>query len=244
MASLRLANRVSVVTGASSGIGREIALGLAEAGAAVCLIGRDRGRLADVAEAAQAAGARDVLAVPTDITDSEALRLAAETVEARFGDVDMLIHSAGIYARGAFEDASVEEFDEIYATNLRAPFRLFQKMLPALRRRHGDIVLISSTQGLSAHAGVGQYAASHHGLRALADSLREEVNPAGVRVTVLHVGTTATPMQERIHAARGLPYAPERLLQPRDVASMVVAVLDLPRTAEVTELTIRSMQKP
>jgi NADP-dependent 3-hydroxy acid dehydrogenase YdfG len=244
MALRRLVDCVSVITGASGGIGRAVALALATEGVALCLTGRNVSRLADVEAQARAAGAGELVSVCGDITEDNDLNTVASTVNDRFGGADMLIHCAGVYRRASFEDASIEDFDALYATNLRAPYRLMQKMLPLLRRRQGDIVLISSTQGLTAGVGVGQYAATHHGLKALADSLRAEINGAGVRVTVLHVGTTATPLQERIHAAAERPYAPERLLQPQDIASIVVAAVSLPRSAEITELTIRSMQKP
>lgn len=240
----RFADCVSIVTGASSGIGRGIALALAAEGAAICLTGRNRDRLAATESDARAAGARDLLAMRVEMTNDDDIKALADAVNDRFGGVDILIHCAGAYARASFENASIEDFDALYATNLRAPYRLIQHMLPFIRKRRGDIVLISSTQGLAARAEVGQYAASHHGLKALADSLREEINGAGVRVTVLHVGSTATPLQARIHASVGRHYAPERLLQPEDIASIVVAVVGLPPTAEVTDLTIRSMQKP
>jgi NADP-dependent 3-hydroxy acid dehydrogenase YdfG len=244
MPSRRFSDCVSVVTGASSGIGRAIALALAVEGAAICLTGRDRNRLAVAESDARAAGARDLLAIRLEMTNDDDLKALVDAVEDRFGGVDILIHCAGTYARGSLENASIEDFDVLYATNLRAPYRLMQHMLPLIRRRHGDIVLVSSTQGLAARAEVGQYAATHHGLKALADSLREEVNGDGVRVTVLHVGSTATPLQARIHASLGRHYTPERLLQAEDIASIVIAAVALPRTAEVTDLTIRSMQKP
>jgi len=240
----RFADCVSIVTGASSGIGRAITLALAAEGAAICVTGRDRDRLAAAESDARAAGACDLLAMRLEMTNDHDLEALTDAVNNRFGGVDILIHCAGIYARASLEDASIEDLDALYATNLRAPYRLIQRMLPLIRRRHGDIVLISSTQGLAARAGVGQYAATHHGLKALADSLREEINGDGVRVTVLHVGSTATALQARIHASLGRHYAPEQLLQPEDIASIVVAAVALPRTAEVTDLTIRSLHKP
>jgi NADP-dependent 3-hydroxy acid dehydrogenase YdfG len=153
------------------------------------------------------------------------------------------VHCAGEYERAPLETAPIEDFDALYRANMRGPYRLTQLVLRSLRQRKGDIIFVNSTQGLAATASVGQYAATQHGIRAVADSLREEINSAGVRVTVLHAGSTATPRQQRIREATGRPYEPERLLQPEDIASIVVAVLRLPRTAEVTSLVIRPMQK-
>jgi NAD(P)-dependent dehydrogenase (short-subunit alcohol dehydrogenase family) len=104
-------------------------------------------------------------------------------------------------------------------------------------------VFINSSQGLAASPGVGQYAAAKHGLRAVADSLRGEVNDRGTRVLSVHVGRTATPMQERIFAMEGRAYAPERLMQPEDVGQVVLAALVLPRTAEMTSVSIRPALK-
>ena len=102
---------------------------------------------------------------------------------------------------------------------------------------------MNSTVGLQARAGVGAYAASKHALRAVADALREEVNPDGVRVLSVYPGRTATPQQAAIHAEEGTPYRPERLLQPADVAAAVVHALTMDRTAEITDLRVRPMQK-
>jgi NADP-dependent 3-hydroxy acid dehydrogenase YdfG len=234
----------ALVTGSSSGIGRAIALALAAKGARLCLAARNRDRLGEVEAVAHSVGAHVVLAVPTDLTsESDVERLTSSTV-AKFGDIDVLIHCAGEYARAPLETAPVKDMDALYAVNVRAPYRLTQCFLPALRRRNGDIVFINSTQGLAASGTVGQFAATQHALKAVADSLRDEVNADGVRVTTLHVGTTATPRQQRIFAATNREYAPERLIQPEDVASMVVAILGLPRSAEITNLTIRPAQKP
>jgi short-subunit dehydrogenase len=237
------AEAIALVTGASSGIGRAIALALAAKGTSLCLVGRNRDRLAEVKTAAHSAGAREVLAVPADLTDADDFERLTAAV-GQVGDIDILVHCAGEYARAPLEAAAVTDMDALYAANLRAPYRLTQFFLPALRRRKGDILFINSTQGLAASADVGQFAATQHALKAVADSLRDEINATGVRVTTLHVGTTATPRQERIFAATGRPYAPDRLMQPDDVASAAIAVLGLPRSAEVTSLSIRPMQKP
>jgi NAD(P)-dependent dehydrogenase (short-subunit alcohol dehydrogenase family) len=234
----------ALVTGANSGIGRAIALALAAEGRGVCLVGRNRDRLKQAAIAAREAGAGKLLAVPADLTHEDDLERLAASATGHFGDIDILVHCAGEYARAPFEAAAPGQMDALYAANVRAPYRLTQLLLPSLRRRKGDILFINSTQGLAASGAVGQFAATQHALRALADSLREEINAAGIRVTTLHVGSTATPRQERIFAATGRDYMPDRLIQPDDVASLAVAILRLPHSAEVTNLTMRPMQKP
>jgi NADP-dependent 3-hydroxy acid dehydrogenase YdfG len=90
---------------------------------------------------------------------------------------------------------------------------------------------------------VGQYGAMKHALKAIADSLRAEVNPKGIRVLSVYLGRTATPMQADIHREEGKIYRPEALLQPCDVASTIIHAITLPRTAEITDISIRPMKK-
>jgi NADP-dependent 3-hydroxy acid dehydrogenase YdfG len=110
-----------------------------------------------------------------------------------------------------------------------------------LKSQRGQIVFINSNAGLSAVSCSGQYSATKHALKAVADSLRQEVNPAGVRVLDVFIGRTATPMQARLHALEGKSYSPDRLIQPEDVGSMVAHALCLPRSVEVTAIHMRPM---
>jgi NADP-dependent 3-hydroxy acid dehydrogenase YdfG len=157
-------------------------------------------------------------------------------------DIDLLIHCAGVLVTGQIESTPVESFDWQYRTNVRAPYFLTQALLPMLRARQGQIVFLNSS--VSGRANIGQYAATKHALKALADSLREEVNTAGVRVLSVYPGRTAGSMQAALHAIEGKVYCPERLMQPEDVAQMVIHALGLPRSAEVTDIHLRPMTKP
>jgi len=141
------------------------------------------------------------------------------------------------------EKASASDFDELYRLNVRAPYLLTQALIPMLRAQKGQVVFLNSTVGLRSKARIAQYAATKHALKAVADSLREELNEAGVRVLSVFLGSTATPMQERIHKIEGRIFRPELLCQPSDVASIVISSLLLPKTAEVTDIIIRPMKK-
>jgi NADP-dependent 3-hydroxy acid dehydrogenase YdfG len=231
-----------VVTGASSGIGRAVAVALASSGATVCAVARRRDELEITASLAGGAG--NFVLFNADLKREDQIEEVAAALLARDGGVDVLVHSAGAWSHGEIQSASVRELDQMYATNVRAPYLLTQALLPALRERNGQIVFINSTAGLTARAGVAQYAATKHALKAIADGLREEVNADGVRVLSVYPGRTATPLQSRVFAAEGRPYAPERLMQPADVASVVLNAITLPRTAEVTDVMVRSALKP
>jgi short-subunit dehydrogenase len=237
-----LAAQVAVVTGASRGIGRAIALELAAAGAEVWVLARDASALAEVAaEARVAGGCAQPFAL--DLCRDEDLARFRDELQARGAEVDVLVHSAGMHASGAVAEAPVAELDAQYRANVRAPYALTQLLLPMLRPRRGQVVFVNSSVGLQARAHVGPFAATQHALRALADALRDEVNADGVRVLTVYPGRTASPRQAAIHAAEGKPYHPERLMQPADVAAVVVRALSLDRTAEVTEIRLRPMQK-
>jgi NADP-dependent 3-hydroxy acid dehydrogenase YdfG len=237
------ADQIAVVTGASSGIGKAIALRLAAQGATLCLIGRRAAALASVAQSAGAAAPR-VLHCPADLTLDKDIQELLARLQRHYDRIDLLVHSAGAISLGQHETAPVEDFDRQYRTNVRAPYVLTQALLPMLRDSRGQIVFINSQAGLNARANMGQYAATKYALKALADSLREEVNAAGVRVLSVYPGRTASPMQVAMHAVEGKEYHPERLMQPDDVAAVVLQALSLPRSTEVTDIILRPLRKP
>jgi NAD(P)-dependent dehydrogenase (short-subunit alcohol dehydrogenase family) len=234
-----LMGKVAMITGASGGIGEAIAVALAREGARLVLAGRSAERLDLVAERARDFSPR-VETFAADLTDDDRIRALAARTKETFGGVDVLIHSIGYFAGGLVATASVEDLDRLYRVNVRSPYLLTQALLPSLISRQGQVVFINSGAGFQpARAGWASYAASKHALRALADGLREEVHPQGVRVITVFPGRTATAMQEEVHRFEGKPYNPERFMQPRDVASVVLNSLSLPRTAEVTEVRVR-----
>ena len=159
------------------------------------------------------------------------------------GGVDILVHSIGLFRAGPIASSPVADLDDQYRVNLRVPYLLTQALLPALIGRQGQVVFVNSSAGAHpARGNWGAYAATKHALRALADSLRDEVNRRGVRVLTVFPGRTATAMQEEVHRFEDRPYDPERFLQPEDVAAPIVQALSLPRTAELTDLHIRPMR--
>jgi NAD(P)-dependent dehydrogenase (short-subunit alcohol dehydrogenase family) len=231
----------AVVTGASGGIGEAIALELAREGARLLLSGRSAEKLDRVAERARDLSP-DVETFAADLAGDEAVRALADRALAAFGGVDLLIHSIGLFLGGPFA-SPVEDLDRQYRINVHAPYLLTQALLPSLLSRQGQVVFVNSSSGFHpARAGWVAYSASKHALRAVADGLRDEVNAKGVRVLTVFPGRTATPMQEEVHRYEGRPYAPERFLQPEDVATAVLNALALPRTAELTDLHLRPMQ--
>ena len=241
LAGITLSGCVAVVTGASSGIGRAIGIALSREGAHLCAVGRDQGRLEHAVDVAQRCA--PAASFQIDLTQESDFQPLIRHLE-NTGRIDVLIHCAGVIRSGLMECASIEDLDLQFAVNVRGPYLLTQRLLPLLAVPGGQIVFINSSVGLAARqAQLGQYSATKHALKAITDSLREELNPKGIRVLSVYLGRTATPMQEAIFREEGKPYHPELLLQPEDVASVVVHALTLPSTAEVTDISMRPMSK-
>ena len=155
-----------------------------------------------------------------------------------------MIHSAGSIVVKNFEALTEAEFDEQTSVNTRAPFLLTQLLLPKLVARQGQIVFLNSSAAhQKAKGDTCVYAASKYALMAIADGVRDAVNPAGVRVLSIYPGRTATPMQQDIHELENKNYDAELLLQTEDIAQALLASLSLPRTAEITDIAIRPLRK-
>jgi NADP-dependent 3-hydroxy acid dehydrogenase YdfG len=240
MESIR--GQTAVITGGGSGVGAAIALALARAGVDVHLVGRNPQKLESVSAKARSLGV-NAACHSHDLATGSGQMEAAQQLALNLAQLDILVQAAGVYAASSIEQASLADFDRQYQTNVRAPYVLAQSLLPLLKMRAGQVVFINSSSGIAAKANAAQYDSTKHALRAIADSLRAEVNPHGVRVLSVYPGRTASEMQEQIFGTEDRPYRPELLLQPDDIASVVLNSLCLARTAEVTDVHIRPMNK-
>jgi NADP-dependent 3-hydroxy acid dehydrogenase YdfG len=237
-----LSNQFAVVTGAGSGIGKAIALALGAHCATVALVGRTKAKLDATAASFDTDWPRPVV-LPVDLCVDEQLDSLEAEVERRFGQVDVLVLCAGEISHGSVESCRVEDFDKLYRANVRVNFRLIQNLLPMLKKRPGQIVVINSSIVMADGQNSGPYSSTQHALRAITNALRAEVNQDGIRILSVYPGRAATPRQQKLYANQGSDYRPELLLQPEDIASVVLSALTLPRTAEVTEISIRPLAK-
>ena len=235
-------NQIAVVTGASSGIGKSIALGLAAQGANVYILGRNREKLEAVAKKAKKT-TNFIKIYEVDITKDKDIQELKSVLQKEIGYLNILIHSAGVISLGDLESTPIEQLDFQYRTNVRAPYLLTQLFLPMLKLKHGQVAFLNSSVGLRSNANMGQYAATKHALKAIVDSLRQEVNEFGVRVLSVYPGRTASPMQEFIFKMEGRKYDEDALMQSSDVAEIVIGALKLSRSAEVTDIEIRPFKK-
>lgn len=224
-----------LIAGASGDIGRAIAQELLEAGSNVLLLGRSLERLRAVNGDI---GGDQVQYLRVDLTDLGVVEAVASDIR-HTGKLDALILTSGIYERSQ----DPQDFRRQLDANITGPYALLQATLPVLIESSGQIVFVNSSQAIQGTAGVGQYAATKHALKAIADTTHSEVNEHAVRVMSLFLGRTAGNRQKEIAAMEGKHYEPSRLIQPSDVAKTISFLLQMPRTAEVTDIMMRPHQK-
>jgi NAD(P)-dependent dehydrogenase (short-subunit alcohol dehydrogenase family) len=195
-----LRDRVAVVTGGSSGIGRGIALALGQAGAAIVLIARDQANLRDAASELTRAGCR-VSTVSADLGDRDAVGRAAARASKPFGPPDILVNSAGLNLRPPLADLDATSFDTLLAVNLTAPFLLGQQFGPQMGERGwGRIINITSQQADRAFGNSGGYGVAKGGVASLTRSQSEAWAPAGVCCNAICPGFVVTPLTAEVSA--------------------------------------------
>ncbi|MGZ4450140.1 MAG: SDR family oxidoreductase [Nocardioides sp.] len=221
--------RTHLVTGAGSGIGAALVDVLHERGDDLVLVARSQERAAELGE--RYTRARTLVADLADPASLGGLDLPER--------LDSVVHAAGVVDLAPVGEATLEQWQEQLTVNLVAPAVLTRAALPALRAARGTVVFVNSGAGISAHPTWGAYAASKHGLRALADALRGEETPHGLRVTTVFPGRTATPMQRKVHEQEGKEYDASAWSAASTVAATILHVLDLPEDSVLPEVVVR-----
>ncbi|GGQ31199.1 SDR family oxidoreductase [Streptomyces roseolilacinus] len=222
-----------LITGAGSGIGAAVARRLHARGDDLILLARDAGRAKELADLYP--GARTLVG---DLAAPDRLSWAFSHQELP-DRLDTLLHIAGVVDLGPVGELTPKAWRTQLDVNLVAPAELTRLLLPQLRVSQGHVVFVNSGAGLRANPEWSAYAASKHGLKALADALRAEEHAHGVRVTSVYPGRTASPMQAKVHRQEGREYDTSRLMDPDSVATTVLTAVDLPRDAEIQDLTVR-----
>lgn len=207
---------IALVTGASRGIGRIIALQLAQDGYDMALVGRDEESLKAVAaECPSPVRAHIITADLTKI--EEAARIVKATVE-HFGGLDLLVNCAGLSHKGSFTTVTPEEWDRIFAVNARAPFFICQEALPYLKASGKPMVInIASVVGFKGYDGQSVYSSSKHALTGFTKVFAKEVQPFGIRVHLISPGGVATEMVKKMRP----DIKPDELIQPEEIAEIV-----------------------
>jgi 3-oxoacyl-[acyl-carrier protein] reductase len=237
-----LQNKIAVVTGASQGIGRAIALGLAQAGAHLVLAkypDKRQPEIKAVQSEIEALG-RKAIIVATDVAEVAQVRaLMDKTVEA-FGRIDILVNNAGVASfNEPLHMLLPEDWDRILNTNLRGVYFTIRAFAPLMIRGYsGHIINISSLSGKNALPNGAAYAASKWGLNGLTYSIAEELRPHNIRVSVICPGSTETELSP--HAGKD----PNKMLQPADIAHAVAMLVTQAPQSFMSEILLRPTQKP
>jgi 3-oxoacyl-[acyl-carrier protein] reductase len=241
--------KVAIITGASSGIGRATALALAEKKLRLSLLARSESDLALIETEARARGASDVCRFACDVRDEDSVgRAVASTLE-RFGRIDVLINSAGLSLNGEVDGYALEDWRTVMDTNLTGMFLTCRAVLPAMKRQGGgQIINISSGAGRNGIKQMAAYCASKFGVIGFTESLALEVRDLNIRASVLLPGSVATDFSrvakraggERpaiVDEARDIGYS----MTADEVASVIVAMLEQPMQAWMSEVVLRPL---
>lgn len=193
-----LHNKVVIVTGASSGIGRAAAEVFCEAGAWVVLVARRQNLLQDL-EAELSHYGQPILSVPTDLTNDEQIDHLVATVMQKFGRIDVLVNNAGLSMGGPLAELDVVAIHQMIEVNVYGPIRLTHAVLPImLKQKEGHIVNVSSVAGLIATPGQAAYGATRAAIISFSDALRRELDGGNIHVSCIHPGWTKTAMLDKI----------------------------------------------
>lgn len=235
----KLEGKTALVTGASTGMGRAIAVALAAEGARIGIVARSAEKLAETAAQARAAGG-EVIILPGDVADPRSAKENVRQVIERFGSLDILVNNAGTNTlhRNLY-DISVADWERVLATNLTGAFLYTREALPQMRRQGGGIVVcISSGAGLrpGAPAGVA-YSASKHGIHSLVGSINLEERRHGIRACVIAPGEVDTPNLD-LRPVVPSPEERAQMLMPEDIANAVLYVVTQPPRVAVEMVVV------
>lgn len=221
-----LKGKKALITGGGKGIGRALAVALAQEGVDIALMGRSAGSLEEVAKELTGMGVKAAYAT-ADVSDMNAVNTAVTHLTKELGDIDILINNAGIAAFGGFLELEPAQWEQIIQVNLMGVYYVTRAILPGMiARKTGDIINISSTAGQRGAPLTSAYSASKFGLLGLTESLMLEVRKHNIRVSALTPSTIATDMAKDLNLTDGNP---DKVLQPEDLAEFVVAQLKLNR---------------
>ncbi len=243
--SMDLNGRVALVTGASSGFGEAVALGLAKAGAKVALAARREDRLRDLAQRIEAAGGQAKVIV-ADFTDEAQAQRAVHETEAAFGRLDILINNAGVMYLEPVATADLGRWRSMLELNVLGLIAATQAALPGMTaRKDGHIVNIASTAGHVSNPLAAAYSATKFGVVGFSESLRKEVHKDNIRVTVISPGMAATELRDHIavpavQSALNKSAETMRQLTADDVADAILYAVSRPPHVMINEILMRS----
>lgn len=223
---MNLKNKVAIVTGASDGLGKQIALKLAKEGVKLALIARSEERLEEIKRLALEAGSSKCEFYPCDIRDSAKLGEIVKKIAADFDGINILINDAGVWQKlGFLEDLPEETIDEVIDINLKGLIKITRLVIPYLKeQKDAAIINISSKSGVTAQPGQSIYTASKWGVTGFSEVLKGDLKDTTVRVATIHQGGVDTGMFDKT----GEHLNQEKFIRPEDLADVVLFMLSRP----------------
>ncbi|MFA5126955.1 MAG: SDR family oxidoreductase [Patescibacteria group bacterium] len=224
---MKLTNKIIVITGASDGIGKQIALRLAKEKVKLILIARDEKKLTEVCVNAKKLGAIQCKSYVCDLQKTEQLKKTVQSIISDFKTIDILINNAGIWQKlNPIEKISAEIIDNVIQINLTALIHATKLFIPMLKKRpEAAIINISSKSGVVAQAGQSVYTASKYGVRGFTEVLREDLKDSKIRVAGIYQSGINTKMFKKT----GESFSTTNFTNPADLADVVAYMLSLPK---------------
>lgn len=234
---MELQDSVAIITGASKGIGRSLALRLSKQGVSVVLAARNSEMLTELHnEIAKNGGSSFVIA--TDVTSEHSVQNLIIETQKKFGTIDILINNAGVGVFSNVVDMKVDDFETMMDVNLKGVFLCSRAVLPSMiAQKHGEIINIASLAGKNSFAGGSVYSATKWGLIGFARSLMLEVREHNIRVVTISPGSVNTGFAAK-------EYDQPNAIQPDDIAETVLFALTMPNRINVSEIDVRPTIKP
>ncbi len=232
-----LEGKTAMVTGASRGIGKSIALSLVKEGVRVALLARSADRLAELVGEIEAQGGRG-FAAPCDVTDGDAVDASVEEVFHRLGSLDLLVNNAGIFLEKPIIQITLDEWEAVLKTNLTAPFLLCRTVLMKMRRQKGGrIITIASASSLQGYLHQAAYCASKHGILGFMRCLAIEGRPHNIHVHTICPGAVRTGLIQGTHLADRVGQQP--LIETKDISDMVIFLARQPDNIDIPEIVLK-----
>ncbi len=236
---IKLAGKTALITGASRGIGRAIALRLSEAGVKTALVGRNKNSLITVKEEIEKEGGKARI-YQFDLASVSEIGGLVKRVAEDFGGIDILVNNAGLADSKPFEKTTEAEWDRIFTVNAKAPFFLCKEALPYLvKSGNAGIINITSVVAKKGYPDQSVYSASKHALYGLSKALAKELQERGIKIHTVGPGGVATEMVTRVRP----DIKSDNLIQPEAIAEIVVFLLTLGGNAVVDEIDVRRAGK-
>ncbi len=233
----QLKGKKAVITGASSGIGKGIALRFAQEGAEVVLLARRLNRLKMIKEQIEQDGGKTHV-YKTDLCEVDQIKKTCQEIHEQVGDIDILVNNAGVGYHGALEEMSLKQYERMFNLNMRALYLMSQEFLPEMKKHHdGVIINIGSIAGTMGMPNLSLYCASKYAVHGFSESLLEEVREHNIKVSVIAPGLVNTEFfGQRKASPRG---DLKDYIQPEDIADVAVLCASSSQTATLKQIIVR-----